>query len=82
MIQPLIYEIIGQIEKQNADKTELEKTVKCNLTELQNKVNTLEEKHFVTGEIPQPIHEKLPMYKQEMESLTRNITDNTMSISN
>ena len=53
-------------KKQQEDNVSEQKVIKSNLTEVQKKIDDLEERHFIKIEIPKPVYEKfLLKYQQE-----------------
>ena len=82
-IKPFLYEVISEVEKQQEDNVSEQKVIKSNLTEVQKKIDDLEERHFIKIEIPKPVYEKfLLKYQQEKKTIEENLCDSNIDISN
>ncbi|MFM2226512.1 MAG: hypothetical protein RJA07_2714 [Bacteroidota bacterium] len=82
-IKPLLFELMKVTEKLQSENIDNEKTIKGNLTELQKKIDILEEKHFVKAEIPVDVYTKFSLkYKQEWLEMSESLNHSGKGISN
>ena len=80
---PILYQLENTFVDLNKGNSESEKGLKTSLTELNKKIDTLEEKYFISGEMSKETYEKFQLrYREEQVKILQEIDKCTISISN
>ncbi len=83
LIPAVCYQLEYAYHEVNKEKLEQEKTLRAGLAEINKKLDRLEEKHFVNGEMSREIFDKFyGRYKQEELNITRQLENYSGEISN
>jgi site-specific DNA recombinase len=82
-IQPLTDIMTARFEQMNASNFEHQRQLKLTLNQLQEKIDTIEEKYFVTGEMSRESYDRLSTkYAGEKEKLMLSLGNTAISSSN
>ena len=83
LVDPLLFQLEKTFDDLNAENKCKEKNLKEQLTELQKKVDTLEEKYFMGGEMSKETYDKFAArYASEKFEITKQIENCSVSSSN
>ena len=83
LAEPILYQLQHTFDDLSKDGTEKEQVLKGRLTELSKKVDTLEEKYFITGEMNRETFDKfMGRFREEQAEILREIENCGLKISN
>ncbi|WP_207515048.1 recombinase family protein [Longitalea luteola] len=83
LVEPFLYQAYHLFDKIHGSSLEQEKSLKTNLTDVQKKIDTIEEKYYINGDMPKEAFDRfIGKLTEEKENILKNLAGTKVDMAN